>query len=133
MPVDRSANVAPPLDRREALERVGGDPAFLEELLSLYVREFGPALEALRQAAKGKDFQTIRERGHSLKGSSANLSLPGLRAAAYDAELAGREENLASARSSIERLKEEFERLTGFLTPSPAPRRASPPRPRRRP
>jgi len=108
-----------PIDRAEALERIGGDPDFLKELLGIYSEEFLLRAKELRPALNGQEFQTIQELGHSLKGSSANLSLPGLRQAAMDIETAGREKNIQKAKESFACLEKEFEKLKKHLAQSP--------------
>ncbi len=105
----------PPLDRAEALERIGGDQDFLAELLALYDAEFAEKSAALAAAIEAGDMDAVRALGHGLKGSSANLSLPGLREAAQEMETAGRDENAASARKILERLAEEYRALKAFL------------------
>ncbi len=105
----------PPLDRAEALDRIGGDQDFLAELLGLYDAEFAEKSAALAAAIEAGDMDAVRALGHGLKGSSANLSLPGLREAAQEMETAGGERNAAAARKILERLNEEYRALKAFL------------------
>jgi HPt (histidine-containing phosphotransfer) domain-containing protein len=108
-----------PINRAEALERIGGDPDFLKELLGIYSEEFLLRAKELRPALNGQEFQAIQELGHSLKGSSANLSLPGLQQAAADIETAGRERDIQKAKESFASLEKEFEKLKKCLAQSP--------------
>lgn len=101
----------PPIDRAEALERIGGDAAFLDELLDLYDQEYDDKAKALAAAIEAGDAELVRTLGHGLKGASANLSLPALRQAAADLEAAGREADLASARAALERLEKAYRAL----------------------
>jgi HPt (histidine-containing phosphotransfer) domain-containing protein len=105
----------PPLDRAEALDRIGGDESFLAELLELYDAEFAEKSSALASAIEGGDMDAVRSLGHGLKGSSANLSLPGLREAAQEMETAGGDKNPAAARKALERLAVEYRALKAFL------------------
>ena len=98
-----------------ALERIGGDREFLDELLGIYQEEFELNVNKLDQAVQAGDFMSIQEVGHSLKGSSANLSLNLLRDKAYLLETAGRESDLPLAQRSTEELKVEFQRLQQHL------------------
>ncbi|MCR4409552.1 MAG: Hpt domain-containing protein [Candidatus Saccharicenans sp.] len=112
-------NSAPaPIDRKEALERIGGDEAFLQELLGIYDEEFQKKYDELEKAVQEKDFQVIREAGHYLKGASANLSLPALREAAWKMEQAGQNQDLKTAREALEALEREYRRLKDFLKES---------------
>ncbi len=104
-----------PINWQEALERVGGDEAFLQDLLNIYSEEFEKKFAELKLAVEGKDFRTIREAGHYLKGASANLSLPALREASWKMEKAGTNSDLEAAREALSLLKKEFQRLQEFL------------------
>ncbi len=104
----------PPIDRAEALERLGGDAAFLDELLDLYDQEYAEKSKALEAAIGAGDADSVRALGHGLKGASANLSLPALRQAAADMEAAGREGDLASARAALDRLEKAYRALKAF-------------------
>ncbi len=117
---NKKNDVSLPINRAEALERIGGDPEFLRELLGIYSEEFLLRTKELRSAVSEKSFSAIQELGHTLKGSSANISLPGLQKAAFGLEMAGREKDLQKAKDSLASLEKEFERLKKFLAQSPA-------------
>ncbi|MBM3293760.1 MAG: Hpt domain-containing protein [Candidatus Aminicenantes bacterium] len=108
-------NDFPPFLREEALERAGGDAKLLDELLSLYHEEFGSKCRDLAEAIARKDADEIRKLGHGLKGSSANLSLPALREAAWAVEKAGMEGDIEKAREALRRLAGEYDRLKASL------------------
>lgn len=105
-----------PIDFSSALERIGNDKSFLQELLKLYEMDFDAKFEGLQNAIYQEDFSSIQELGHSLKGSSANLSLPYLQRAALDMECAGRERDLPKAQGALDTLGREFQKLQQFLT-----------------
>ncbi len=104
-----------PFLREEALDRVGGDGEFLNELLTLYDQEFATKKRDLAEAIARRDAAQIREFGHALKGSSANLSLPGLQEAAHAIEKAGAAGDIAAAEEAYVRLEREYARLKAFL------------------
>ncbi|MDI6698318.1 MAG: Hpt domain-containing protein [Candidatus Saccharicenans sp.] len=104
-----------PINKPEALERIGGDESFLQELLTIYREEFEKKYAELEKAVDQKDFQTIREAGHYLKGASSNLSLPALKEAAWKMETAGASNDLQAAREVLHSLKTEYRRLQEFL------------------
>jgi len=112
---DASKNDAP-LDFPSALERVGGDEPFLEELLNLYFEDFREKYNQLQKAVEGKNFNSIRELGHGLKGSSANLSLNFLQAASSQMEESGKEMNIEKAKATLALLDKEFEILKDYLS-----------------
>lgn len=105
-----------PIDYPSALARIGNDESFLQELLDLYKMDFGTKIEGLQNAIEQEDFVSMQELGHSLKGSSANLSLPLLQKAALDMESAGRDRNIDKARGALTALGQEFQILQEFLS-----------------
>jgi HPt (histidine-containing phosphotransfer) domain-containing protein len=106
----------PPIDYPSVLERIGGDLSFLEELLNLYFEDFSEKYEQLQKAIEQKKFNLIHELGHSLRGSSANLSLTFLQETSLHMEVAGRERNVEKAKKALALLEQEFERLKDFLS-----------------
>jgi HPt (histidine-containing phosphotransfer) domain-containing protein len=105
-----------PIDYPSALARIGNDESFLTELLDLYKMDFEAKIEGLQNAMDQKDFVSLQELGHSLKGSSANLSLPYLQEAALNLESAGRDRDLDKARGALSTLSQEFQNLQEFLS-----------------
>jgi len=108
--------VALPINLEEALNRIGGDEAFLKELLEIYRDEFINLSQQLEKAIELKNYSMIADNGHTLKGASANLSLPALREAAWEMEMAGKNQDLEAARKALTALKKEFHRLEKFLS-----------------
>jgi HPt (histidine-containing phosphotransfer) domain-containing protein len=108
-----------PINYGEVLERIGGDIPFLLDLLNLYFSEFAEKQHHLRDAIERSDFKLIQELGHSLKGSSANLSLQSLQKTAYALELSGKERRVDDARSALRSLDSELLRLKEYLEKHP--------------
>ena len=104
-----------PIDFASALERIGNDESFLKELIDLYIATFEAKREEVSAAIERRDFKAIREVGHSLKGSSANLSLIPLQELSCRMETAGREEDIPKAREILILLDQEFQRLKDFI------------------
>jgi len=104
-----------PIDFGEVLDRIGGDTSFLKELLNIYFQEYEKKKGLLARAIADQDFTQLSELGHSLKGSSANLSLTRLRKTAYVLETAGKEKKLQQAREAVQALDMEVESLKAFL------------------
>ncbi len=112
---DASKNDSP-IDFPSVLERIGGDESFLEELLNLYFEDFSEKYNQLQKAVEGKEFNSIRELGHGLKGSSANLSLNFLREASSQMEKSGTEMNIEKAKAALALLEKEFKILKDYLS-----------------
>ena len=104
-----------PIDYSSALARIGNDESFLQELLELFLVDFEARQEDLNNTIKGTDFISIQEICHSLKGSSANLSLTFLQKASYEIEVAGKNRDIEKARNAHEDLLEAFQSLKGHL------------------
>jgi len=111
-----SEKVNTPIAYQSALERVGGDESFLGELLALYFEDFPQKIEKLQVAIENKKFELIRKLGHSLKGSSATLSLTFLQEASSQMEMAGGDKDIVKANKSFAFLKQEFKRLEDYLS-----------------
>jgi CheY-like chemotaxis protein len=111
-----------PIDLPSVMDRIGGDENFLHELIDIYIEDFIEKYAALKQAIDRSDFLVIKEIGHSLRGSSGNLSLNGLHNTSTNIELSGKEENIEQAKLLFIQLNKEFEKLKNFL---PAEKRLS--------
>jgi HPt (histidine-containing phosphotransfer) domain-containing protein len=90
-----------PIAYQSALERVGGDESFLEELLDLYLEDFPQKMDQLKVAVEQKKFEMIRKLGHSLKGSSSTLSLTFLQEASFQMEMAGGDKDIVKANKAL--------------------------------
>jgi CheY-like chemotaxis protein len=104
-----------PIDLPSVMERIGGDESFLMDLFDIYVEDFIEKYTKLRQAIEQSDFVAIKEIGHSLRGSSGNLSLIGLHQTSEDIELSGKEEDIEKIRIFFIQLSKEFEKFKNFL------------------
>ncbi|HUR15752.1 MAG TPA: Hpt domain-containing protein [Candidatus Limnocylindrales bacterium] len=103
---------APLLDHAvidELRDSVGGDTAFVTELIETYLAEAPGQIDEIVAAASSGDCDAIVRPAHTLKSSSASLGAARLAQIAREIELAGREgrsEGLAqtadSARSTYE-------------------------------
>lgn len=70
-------------------EMVGGDEAFILELLQLFLDTTGVDVEALANASQSQAYDTVSHRAHTVKGASGNIGADRLM------ECAGRLEQLA--------------------------------------
>ena len=115
MSEDKSQKDTIPIDLPSVLERIGGDENFLQELLDIYVEDFIEKYAKLKQAIERSDFISIKEIGHSLRGSSGNLSLNGLHRTCEYIELSGSEKNIQKAKYMFIQLNKEFEKFKNIL------------------
>jgi HPt (histidine-containing phosphotransfer) domain-containing protein len=108
-----------PLDKKEALARVGGDPHLLAEIAALFLSDLPRALGEIRKAVAARDAPAIERHAHALKGSVANFGAPGARNAAQDLEtkartgsLTGIDAFLSTLEHALDLLRPELESLT---------------------
>jgi CheY-like chemotaxis protein len=104
-----------PIDLPSVMERIGGDENFLQELINIFIEDFIVKYAKLKLAIEQSDFPSITEIGHSLRGSSGNLSLNGLHHAFMNIELSGKEENIEQVKLYFIKMNLEFEKLKNFL------------------
>jgi len=104
-----------PIDLPSVMDRIGGDEAFLQELIDIFIEDFIKKYTKLKQAIDQNDFQTIKKIGHSLRGSSGNLSLTGLHLITTEMEHSGKEKNIEQAKNLFIQLNKEFEKLKNYL------------------
>lgn len=78
-------------DYEDAIERVG-DEELLYELLDDFLEFAEEILLEIDQAVKEKNSDVIRNSGHTLKGTAANLSLTNLSNVGLELETAGKTE-----------------------------------------
>jgi len=122
MSEEKSLKDTIPIDLPSVMDRIGGDENFLHELIDIYIEDFIEKYTILKQAIDRSDFLVIKEIGHSLRGSSGNLSLNGLHNTSANIELSGKEENIEQAKLLFIQLNKEFEKFKNFL---PAEKRLS--------
>lgn len=122
MSEEKSQRDTIPIDLPSVMDRIGGDEIFLHELIDIYIEDFIEKYANLKQAIDRSDFLLIKEIGHSLRGSSGNLSLNGLHNTSTNIELSGKEENIEQVKLLFIQLNKEFEKLKNFL---PAEKRLS--------
>jgi two-component system sensor histidine kinase/response regulator len=93
-----------PLDRNEALARVGGDPQLLAEIAVLFLQDLPRGMGELRKAVAARDAAAIERHAHSLKGSVSNFGAQEARDAAQDLETQARTNSLDTIDESLSKL-----------------------------
>jgi two-component system, sensor histidine kinase and response regulator len=105
----------PCCDLKAALERVGGDEEFLNEVVALFRQDATRLLGEVRTAVAEGDAAGLRRAAHALKGSAGYVAARPTVEAARRLETIGAQGDLAKAASAFEDLEREFERLTSAL------------------
>jgi HPt (histidine-containing phosphotransfer) domain-containing protein len=97
------------------LQMVGGDTAFLAEMIDAYLVDSPQLLADLRQALNEEDAELLRRAAHSLKSNSENFGAHGLAALARNLEELGKSGSLAEANNLTEQVAAEYERVKRAL------------------
>ncbi len=106
----------PVVDLNKALDMVDGDKEFLKELVELFKKDYTEKLEEISSAIQKKDFKTIDEVAHSLKGASGNLGLMRIYELSFEIEKMGKEAKLEGVEKIYEELKKELNRFKEFVS-----------------
>lgn len=101
-------------DFKDAIERVG-DEELLDELLEDFLVFADEILIDLQKAIKENNATMVRNSGHTLKGTAANLSLPNLSEVGLQIEKAGKEEESEKYNFLYEKLVQAVTEFKKFM------------------
>ena len=99
------------IDERKVLAGLGGDRELMAEVLRLFIDDSARLLREMHTAVARKNAEAIRQVGHALKGSIANLSSGTAQELAAEMEQVGKSGDLESAPGLVERLEHELTML----------------------
>jgi len=91
------------------------DPAFLRELIDLFVLDVPARITEIEQALASKDAVLLTRAAHTIKGSCSNFGATSLREVSHAMEQQGKASDFATAAASLETLRAEFSRVTEAL------------------
>ncbi|MCP4716756.1 MAG: response regulator, partial [Deltaproteobacteria bacterium] len=98
-------------NRVEMMERLDNDEELIAMLLKSFVEIFPSNFTELQQAVEDKNAEMVHLLGHTIKGSSANVSADAMRNVALEIEKSGKAGDITKAAGFFEDLKKEFERF----------------------
>ncbi len=101
-------------DYQDAIERVG-DEELLNELLDDFLEFAQGILGDVKKAVEENNSLMIRNNGHTLKGTAANLSLGDLSKIGLELENAGKNEDKDSYQELYQRLVERVKEFEQFM------------------
>jgi HPt (histidine-containing phosphotransfer) domain-containing protein len=102
-------------DLDKALDIVDQDNEFLKELMEIFNSDYPQKLAAIYQAIKEKDFKTLNEIAHGLKGAAGNLFLTKIYELTLELEKKGKENKIEGAEEIYKELEEELEQFRKFV------------------
>ena len=103
------------LDEQVIMDRVGGDPALLTEVVELFREEAPKLLTQLRVAIRSRDLPAAARTAHTLKGELSNFTKNGAYLTTTELVEASRNGDAVGAASVVGRLEEEVGRLMDDL------------------
>ena len=111
------AQVLDPAVLAELAESVGGDRAFVVDLVETYLADGATQLVDIEAAFAANDAAAIVRPAHTLKSSSATMGAMQLAAVARAVELAGRSGSLDDLGADVDAaaVREAWRRATGAL------------------
>ncbi len=92
-------------DYNDAVDTFMGDSEIVIDLLQSQMQKMGNQLNELESLSLEENFDTIREIGHSIKGSCRNLSMQMLGNAGEELEFGGRDNNVDQMKRGLSALR----------------------------
>lgn len=106
----------PMLDIDELLLTFDYDMAFIEELMTTYLRQSSPEmLTAIRQAIRAKDLTLLQQSSHRLKGAAGVIGAIQVYMSASLLEQMAIEKRLDDAQDALQRLEEQMRALEEYI------------------
>jgi HPt (histidine-containing phosphotransfer) domain-containing protein len=84
------------------------DPAFLRELIDLFLQDVPGRIAEIEQALASKDAVLLTRAAHTIKGSCSNFGATGLRDISHTMEMQGKASDFAAAAASLISLRASF-------------------------
>jgi CheY-like chemotaxis protein len=104
------------LDKRSALEFIGGDQQLLSQLCETFLEQSPKLLNSVRQAVQDRRPQEVSMLAHTIKGSVSIFAARKATDAASRLEQIGKSNDLSQADEAVESLTQELARLQPELT-----------------
>jgi len=99
------------LDVDDFMERVQGDKELFFELLDIFISDFPPKRQSLKEAIANKDYTAVEHVSHFLKGSCSNISAGSLRVIFHELEKKGKNNDLQGLEECLNDIDQKFEEL----------------------
>ncbi len=91
------------------------DPAFLRELIDVFLEDVPQRFAELEQALTSGDAALLTRAAHTIKGSCSNFGATDLAAVALQMEMQGKSKSFTDAKATLPALKAEFARVEEAL------------------
>ena len=91
------------------------DPAFLRELIDLFIQDVPERITEIEQALARQDAVLLTRAAHTIKGSCSNFGAASLREISHAMEMQGKASDFATAATSLATLRAAFADVTAAL------------------
>ena len=95
---------------------VDQDKEFLKELVEIFNSDYPQKLSTIYQAIKEKDFKSLNETAHSLKGAAGSLFLAKVYELSLELEKRGKESKIEGIENIYKKLEAELEKFKDFVS-----------------
>lgn len=104
-----------PFDDHALNDLANGNESFKKELLQVFVEDVGGYLQNLAFAIENRDYKTIHQRAHQIKGASAMLSMTEISNLAHQIEREGEQGYVENAEQLLVELQKHFDRVDRWI------------------
>lgn len=111
----QSVAAAPRWQATELIDRLDGDEALAQQLVSLFLSEYPKLLAALRASLDSGQPDHVRRAAHAAKGCIANFVQDGPHVTAYEIERLGAEGRVDDARPLLARFEGELDAIVASM------------------
>ena len=113
-PVTLSTSSETPIDLRRLSEIMRGNKARQRRLLEIYIQNTHTELEEIKNAIATSDYLKLEQKGHRLKGSSANVGVNYIATLAAELELCAQQKNLSPADLLFNAIESHLDKVNTF-------------------
>jgi len=112
---DKTEESLPSFDKEKLLDVFDHDWSFVKEAVDMLIADYPPMVDALRDALKTKDANTLRRNAHALKGMVGNFQAKAAAQAAFILEEMGRQGEFSGVEQAFDTLINELDKLESRL------------------
>lgn len=105
----------PAVDRNALIELLDGNPELLTTIIDSFLDDCPEYMESIREAVENEDAEALKREAHGLKGAAGSLRAEPASEAAQTLEEIGYSGDFSEAKTALETLEHEIDRLNDAL------------------
>ncbi len=113
--MSESGNIEPAIDIDELKEIMDDDLELIQDCFSDFLDDWPSVFADIKEAADAKDAVGLNESSHKLKGTLKYLAAEAAADAAYELELAGKDNNMKGLSEKVAKLGNELDNMIDFI------------------